>query len=129
MTTGPSEHSGKAVLIALASGLGLPWLAASHAAVDTLVLMTMTIDGLTGVGYRKYTFGMERTTLSLKVSKPFVARFRRFCDDHALSVGKFAEQQLAEVMEDYHFGRQAQRVLSRGDARRATLRDVSRRRG
>ena len=66
--------------------------------------------------------------MSLKVSKPFVARFRQFCDDNALSVGKFVEQQLAEVMEDFHFGRQAQRILSHGDTRRLTLEEVSKRR-
>lgn len=71
---------------------------------------------------------MDRTTLSLKVSKPFVTRFRRFCDDHALSIGKFAEQQLEEIMEDFHFGRRAQRVLSRGDDRRLGLRELSKRR-
>lgn len=67
---------------------------------------------------------MERTTLSLKVSRPFVARFREFCDANAFSVGKFAEQQLTEVMEDFHFGRQAQRTLSSGDSRRAGLKDL-----
>lgn len=71
---------------------------------------------------------MERTTLSIKVSKPFVARFRQFCNAHALSVGKFAEQQLAEVMEDFHFGRLAQRVLSHGDTRRLELEEIARRR-
>lgn len=71
---------------------------------------------------------MEKTTLSLKVSKPFVARFRQFCDAHALSVGRFAEQQLAEVMEDFHFGRLAQRALSQGDTRRAGFEDLARRR-
>ncbi len=71
---------------------------------------------------------MQKTTLSLKVSGPFVARLRRFCDAHALSIGRFAEQQLAEVMEDFHFGRRAQRVLSSGDSRRVSLAQVGRRR-
>lgn len=71
---------------------------------------------------------MERTTLSIKVSRPFVERFRSFCDANAFSVGRFAEQQLTEIMEDYHFGRQAQRTLSAGDTRRATLPDLLKRR-
>lgn len=71
---------------------------------------------------------MQKTTLSLKVSSPFVTRFRQFCEAHALSVGKFAEQQLAEVMEDFHFGRKAQRVLSSDDSRRLTLAQVGKRR-
>ena len=71
---------------------------------------------------------MQKTTFSLKVSKPFVARFRQFCDAHALSVGKFAEQQLEEVMEDFHFGRLAQRVLSHGGSRRLGLEELARRR-
>lgn len=71
---------------------------------------------------------MEKTTLSLKVSKSFVAHFRQFCDAHAFSVGKFIEQQLTEVMEDFHFGAQAQRVLSQGDTRRLPLKDLLRHR-
>ena len=67
---------------------------------------------------------MERTTLSLKVSKNFVAEFRKFCEAHALSIGKFTEMQLTEVMEDYHFGSRAQRVLSKGDSRRKSFKDL-----
>ena len=70
---------------------------------------------------------MERTTMSLKVSKSFLDEFRKFCDAHALSIGKFTEMQLTEVMEDYHFGLEAQRVLAKGDSRRASLRDLVRR--
>jgi len=67
---------------------------------------------------------MQRTTMSLKVSKQFLNEFRKFCDAHALSIGKFTEMQLTEVMEDYHFGSQAQRVLSKGDSRRKSLKDL-----
>lgn len=76
----------------------------------------------------RYTLVVERTTFSIKVSKAFAAQFRQFCDQHAFSVGKFLELQLSEAMEDFHFGAQAQRVLSQGDARRLGLRDLSRRR-
>jgi hypothetical protein len=69
---------------------------------------------------------MERTTMSLKVSRGFLDEFRKFCDAHALSIGKFTEMQLTEVMEDYHFGSRAQRVLSKGDSRRKTLKDLLR---
>ena len=66
--------------------------------------------------------------MSLKVSKPFVDRFREFCDANAFAVGKFVEQQLSDLMEDFHFGRQAQRTLSSGDTRRAKLPEILRRR-
>ena len=72
---------------------------------------------------------MERTTFSIKVSKVFAAQFRQFCDANAFSVGKFLERQLTDVMEDFHFGARAQRVLSRGDERRRSLDDLRRRRG
>ena len=63
--------------------------------------------------------------MSIKVSSSFASRFREFCDANALSIGKFAEQQLAEVMEDFYFGSKAQRVLSAGDTRRKSLKDLS----
>ena len=63
--------------------------------------------------------------MSVKVSKSFLNNFRKFCDDHALSIGRFAEMQLTEVMEDYHFGSMAQRVLSEGDSRRKSLKDLT----
>ena len=53
------------------------------------------------------------TTLSVKVSEEFAAKYRGFCDAHCLQVGKFTEQALLEVMEDYHFGSKAQAILSR----------------
>ncbi|MGQ0505758.1 MAG: hypothetical protein ACT4TC_10605 [Myxococcaceae bacterium] len=31
---------------------------------------------------------------------------------HALQVGKFTERALSELMEDFHFGMKAQRVMS-----------------
>jgi len=68
---------------------------------------------------------MEKTTLSLKVSKDFVERFRGFCETNALSIGRFAEQQLQEVMEDFYFGTEAQRVLSKGDTRRKSMAQIS----
>ena len=57
-------------------------------------------------------------TLAVKVSQRFARKYRSFCESHFLQVGKFTEQALLEVMEDYHFGLKAQRVLSRasGDA-------------
>ena len=64
--------------------------------------------------------------MSLKVSKTFLAEFRRFCEAHALSIGKFTELQLAEIMEDYHFGLKAEQVLAKGDSRRKSLRGVLR---
>lgn len=67
---------------------------------------------------------MSNTTLSLKVSKEFASQFRGFCESHALSIGKFVEIQLTEMMEDYHFGAQAQRVLSKGDSRRKGIKDL-----
>lgn len=69
---------------------------------------------------------MERTTMSLKVSRSFLEEFRAFCEEHALSIGKFTEMQLTEVMEDYHFGSKAQRVLSKGDSRRKSFKDLVR---
>ncbi len=64
--------------------------------------------------------------MSLKVSKSFLTEFRKFCDAHALSIGKFTEMQLTEIMEDYHFGLKAEQVLVKGDSRRKSLRDVVR---
>ncbi len=64
--------------------------------------------------------------MSLKVSQKFLDEFRKFCDAHALSIGKFTEMQLTEIMEDYHFGLKAERVLARGDSRRKSLADVVR---
>jgi hypothetical protein len=55
---------------------------------------------------------MGATTLSVKVDEKFARQFRRFCEENFLQVGKFAEHALREVMEDYHFGTKAQRVLS-----------------
>lgn len=55
---------------------------------------------------------MATTTLSVKVDQKFAKEFRDFCEAHFLQVGKFAEHALREVMEDYHFGTKAQRVLS-----------------
>jgi len=63
--------------------------------------------------------------MSLKVSRKFVNEFRNFCEAHALSIGKFTELQLTEVMEDYHFGSKAQRILAKGDSRRKSLKDFS----
>ncbi|MBI2894337.1 MAG: hypothetical protein HYY06_12360 [Deltaproteobacteria bacterium] len=54
---------------------------------------------------------METTTLAVKVSRDFAARYREFCEVHALQVGRFTERVLSEMMEDYHFGRKAQQVL------------------
>lgn len=61
---------------------------------------------------------METTTLAVKVSQEFARKYREFCNAHALQVGRFTEQALSELMEDFHFGRKAQRVLSasRGQA-------------
>ena len=56
------------------------------------------------------------TTLSVKVSPRFAKKFRAFCEAHALQIGKFTEQALTELMEDYHLGLKAQRVLSKSDA-------------
>ena len=64
--------------------------------------------------------------MSVKVSKNFLAEFRKFCDAHALSIGKFTEMQLTEIMEDYHFGLKAEQVLARDDSRRKSLKDVVR---
>lgn len=55
---------------------------------------------------------MKTTTLAVKVSRDFARRYREFCEGHALQVGRFTEQALSELMEDFHFGRKAQRVLS-----------------
>jgi hypothetical protein len=52
-------------------------------------------------------------TLAVKVSEEFARKYRSFCESHFLQVGKFTEQALLEVMEDYHFGQKAQAVLSR----------------
>jgi hypothetical protein len=56
---------------------------------------------------------METTTLAVKVSRQFARQYREFCDTHALQVGRFTERALSEMMEDFHFGTKAQRVLSR----------------
>lgn len=63
---------------------------------------------------------MENTTLAVKVSRQFARKYRDFCEAHALQVGKFTEQALSELMEDFHFGMKAQRVLS-ASSDRATL--------
>lgn len=65
--------------------------------------------------------------MSLKVSQSFLREFRKFCEAHALSIGKFTEMQLTEVMEDYHFGLKAEQVLAKGDSRRKSLSDLVRR--
>jgi hypothetical protein len=54
---------------------------------------------------------MAGTALSIKVSDKFSKRFRQFCEDNCLQIGRFTEAALEEVMEDYHFGKKAQRVL------------------
>jgi hypothetical protein len=51
-------------------------------------------------------------TLAVKVSEEFARKYRSFCEAHTLQVGKFTEQALLEVMEDYHFGLKAQRALT-----------------
>jgi hypothetical protein len=63
-------------------------------------------------GYISYTAVVPGTTLSVKVSEEFARQFRAFCEAHCLQVGRFTERALLEVMEDYHFGLKAQRVLS-----------------
>ena len=55
---------------------------------------------------------MVTTTLAVKVSSDFARRYREFCESNALQIGKFTEQALSELMEDFHFGMKAQRVLS-----------------
>jgi hypothetical protein len=55
---------------------------------------------------------MRTTTLSIKTTAAFAKKYRAFCDQHALQIGKFSEQMLSELMEDYYFGTKAQRVLS-----------------
>ena len=55
---------------------------------------------------------MPATTLSLKVSEEFAARYRAFCEEHCLLIGKFTEQVLVSVMEDFYFGSKAQAVLA-----------------
>jgi hypothetical protein len=59
----------------------------------------------------------DTTTLAVKVSSEFARRYREFCDAHALQVGKFTEKALTELMEDFHFGTKAQRVLSASPGR------------
>jgi predicted DNA-binding protein len=54
---------------------------------------------------------MAGTALSIKVSGSFSKRFRQFCEDNCLQIGKFTEAALEEVMEDYYFGRKAQQRL------------------
>lgn len=63
---------------------------------------------------------MSTSTLSIKVSSAFAARYRAFCDANYLQVGKLAEGALLEVMEDYHFGRKAQAVLSQAEGKRVS---------
>ena len=58
---------------------------------------------------------MASTTLSVKVAAKFAKKFRRFCEKNFLQVGKFTEHALSEMMEDYHFGTKAQKVLSQND--------------
>jgi hypothetical protein len=60
---------------------------------------------------------METTTLAVKVSHEFARRYREFCESHALQVGRFTEQVLSKLMEDFHFGMKAQRVLSTSTGR------------
>lgn len=60
---------------------------------------------------------MASTTLSVKVSPEFAKRYREFCEAHCLQVGKFTEQALTELMEDFHFGLKAQAVLSRASGK------------
>ena len=55
---------------------------------------------------------MATTTLSVKVSGDFAKRYRAFCEQHCLQIGKFTEQALIEIIEDYYFGLKAQRILS-----------------
>lgn len=55
---------------------------------------------------------MRTSTLSVKVSEAFLRQFREFCETHFLQVGKFTEYALAEMMEDYHFGVKAHKVLA-----------------
>lgn len=52
------------------------------------------------------------TTLAVKVSEEFARKYREFCDTHSLQVGKFTERALTALMEDFHFGMKAQRILS-----------------
>jgi hypothetical protein len=58
-----------------------------------------------------------QTTFSVKVGSRFAKEFRAFCEAHCLQVGRFTEQALREIMEDYHFGLKAQAVLSRSDGK------------
>jgi len=60
---------------------------------------------------------METTTLAVKVSRQFARKYRDFCEAHALQVGRFTERALSELMEDFHFGMKAQRVLSASEGR------------
>lgn len=53
------------------------------------------------------------TTLAVKVPVEFAKKYRSFCETHCLQVGKFTQQALNEMMEDYYFGLKAQRILSR----------------
>jgi hypothetical protein len=68
------------------------------------------------------------TTLAVKVSKDFADRYRGFCETHFLQVGRFTEQALREVMEDYYFGLKAQRTLSRTSGEAVEHRTYFRRR-
>ena len=60
---------------------------------------------------------MTTATLSVKVSRSFMDRFRKFCAKHFLQVGKFTEHSLREMMEDYSLGTKAQRVLNRHEGK------------
>ena len=60
------------------------------------------------------------STLSVKVRKKFAMDFRKFCEAHFLQVGKFTEYALSEMMEDYHFGSKAQKVLSRDQEKKVS---------
>ncbi len=67
-------------------------------------------------------------TLAVKVSEEFARKYRAFCETHTLQVGRFTEQALLEIMEDYHFGLEAQRVLSRASPDAVDHRDAFRKR-
>ena len=54
-----------------------------------------------------------QTTFSINVGARFAKDYRAFCDEHCLQVGKFTEKALRELMEDFHFGEKALRVLGR----------------
>ncbi len=68
-----------------------------------------------------------QTTFSLKVDARFAKDYRAFCDEHCLQVGKFTEKALREIMEDYHFGDKALRVLARSRGGTVSHDDFTRR--